>query len=246
MMKDTLSFARLALLLFGFVVIPTQAIVGGIATTNSISIGAVYTQGLFGSQYACAGTFVSSNKFLTAADCVLGHSPRDISIKWGASNRLNEPSSSPPTLVTIQPDYNELTGDANVAVLTLKTSTTGPSHATLAKESSIQTGDALTLYGWGLTGLEGLSTRFPAELHMVEVPALSTSECRSEGIDIGAGQFCDQSDSGKGFCIGDHGGPVVDSSGTVVGIISGRENCGLGTPEVITNVAYYYHWIISQ
>ncbi|KAF7618046.1 hypothetical protein AFLA_006952 [Aspergillus flavus NRRL3357] len=68
MMKDTLSFARLALLLFGFVVIPTQAIVGGIATTNSISI-----------------------------DCVLGHSPRDISIKWGASNRLNEPSSSPPT-----------------------------------------------------------------------------------------------------------------------------------------------------
>ncbi|KAB8247675.1 trypsin-like cysteine/serine peptidase domain-containing protein [Aspergillus flavus] len=195
-------------------------------------------------EFSCGGVLISPNKILTAANCVDGRSLSDLKIGYGSLDRDSEPTTSHLSEITIHPDYDPLTLSANIAVLTLRDVFSAPSYAPLAQQPSIRTGDSLTLYGWGRTSLEKI--KLPTKLHKVEVQALDTIACVSEHLDLGSGQFCDTSTSGKGSCFGDHGGPALDSSGTVVGIISGRQNCGLAKSELITDVAYYYTWIISH
>ncbi|OOO14170.1 peptidase S1 and S6 chymotrypsin/Hap [Aspergillus oryzae] len=245
MMKIAFSFMSRALFLLSFIVIPIQAIVGGIEAAQASHIGALYAKSEFGFyQFSCGGVLISPNKILTAANCVDGRSLSDLKIGYGSLDRDSEPTTSHLSEITIHPDYDPLTLSANIAVLTLRDVFSAPSYAPLAQQPSIRTGDSLTLYGWGRTSLEKI--KLPTKLHKVEVQALDTIACVSEHLDLGSGQFCDTSTSGKGSCFGDHGGPALDSSGTVVGIISGRQNCGLAKSELITDVAHYYTWIISH
>jgi secreted trypsin-like serine protease len=82
------------------------------------------------------------------------------------------------------------------------------------------------------------------------MPLISIGD-RSPGdgtdVTLGPGQFCDQSVSaGKGACTGDQGGPIIDSNGSLVGIIGGSGNCGTAIPEVNTDLVYYRDWITSK
>ena len=47
---------------------------------------------------------------------------------------------------------------------------------------------------------------------------------------------------GKGACLGDTGGPLVDSMGYLVGVVS-RGNACMGYIDVYTEVAHFVGWV---
>lgn len=59
-------------------------------------------------------------------------------------------------------------------------------------------------------------------------------------------QLCTFTEEGQGVCMGDSGGPLVEkSSGCLAGIVSFGVPCGLGFPDVFTEVSYFGRWVDS-
>ncbi|XP_073512101.1 trypsin-3-like [Phyllobates terribilis] len=97
--------------------------------------------------------------------------------------------------------------------------------------------------GWG--NLKTSGVQYPDNLQCLDVPVLSTSNCKSSYPNkITNNMFCaGYLEGGKDSCQGDSGGPLI-CNGELYGVVSWGQGCALtGYPGVYTKVCIYFDWI---
>lgn len=57
--------------------------------------------------------------------------------------------------------------------------------------------------------------------------------------------ICTSNDKGQGFCLGDHGSPLV-VNGTLIGTASWNVDCESGLPDVYTKIYPHMKWIQEE
>ncbi|VUC23479.1 unnamed protein product [Clonostachys rosea] len=178
----------------------------------------------------CGGVLVDANTVLTAAHCSVDQSASSVKVRAGSLKWASGGTQVGVSKITVHPDYDSSTVDNDVAVWKLASpieSGSNIAYATLpASGSDPEAGSTVTVAGWGLTSESG--STLPASLLKVSVPVVSRSTCRSQyGTSaITDNMFCaGVEEGGKDSCSGDSGGPIVDESNTLVGLVSWGQGC---------------------
>jgi trypsin len=141
----------------------------------------------------------------------------------------------------VHPSFSSSTLTNDVAIWKLATSIPTSStigYASLAASGSDPaSGSTSTVAGWGTTSAGGSS---PTTLRKVDVPIVSRATCRNNYSvsEITDTMFCaGVTAGGKDSCQGDSGGPIVDSSKTLIGLVSWGDGCAeAGKPGVYARV----------
>ncbi|KAF2444876.1 insect inhibitor with A fungal trypsin [Karstenula rhodostoma CBS 690.94] len=235
---------------FGAAIPPTEAgtssvnIVGGTAAAAGDFPFIVSLQ-VSGSHY-CGGTLVNANTVVTAAHCGVAYSASRVTVRAGTLSRGSGGTVVSVSSIKTYSGFNSGTLDGDVSIVKLATSiptSSTISYATLAASGSDPaSGATVTVAGWGATS-EGGST-LPTALRKVSVPVVARATCASQykAIDprysVTTNMFCaGLTAGGKDSCQGDSGGPIVDSSKTLVGIVSWGEGCAEpNAPGVYTRI----------
>ena len=129
----------------------------------------------------------------------------------------------------MHPNYDDAALNNDVAIWKLATSiptSNTISYASLAASGSDPaSGSTSTVAGWGATSESGSSS---TTLLKVNVPIVSRATCRNNYSvsEITDAMFCAGVPAGgKDSCQGDSGGPIVDSSKTLIGVVSWGDGC---------------------
>ena len=150
--------------------------------------------------------------------------------------------------IDIHPKYDADSLDNDIAFLALADSYSGATPAQLpTKRNSLGYGSPVRIFGWGKTSKGG---SLSSTLKTASVKTISRSGCQNTYgpiTTITSREFCVATKDGKGACQADQGGPVVDSAGTLVGVISRTTSCDAGNyPGVDIQVDAYLDWINSK
>ncbi|CAI6069639.1 unnamed protein product [Clonostachys chloroleuca] len=206
-----------------------------------------------GGSHFCGGVLLNANTVVTAGHCS-DSSASSVRVRAGSLNRSSGGTQVGVSSITIHPDYyvsNDIPYN-DIAVWKLSTSIAETSstikYAKLAAQGSDPSaGTTMTVAGWGLTSETG--TTLPTTLRKVSVPVVSRSSCQA---DYGSGAITDAmwcagfTSGGKDSCSGDSGGPIVDSSGTLTGVVSWGNGCAQADyPGVYTRIGKFNTWINS-
>ncbi|XP_023342063.1 venom protease [Eurytemora carolleeae] len=214
--------------------------------------------------HICAGTLITNRHVVTAAHCVHDTSVHIWQVVAGElrpdKRDLGEQIRKVERILN-HPDYktpSPLSHD--IALISLTEGVNWSSEVSpicLPLESfSLDEKDA-TLVGWGHEhiGMNSVPTVFSEILMYTSIPLLSNNVCQTwfdeknyEIIQIQDGHLCaGVKEGGHDGCKGDSGGPLsigLESSGTLVGVVSVGVGCGLPKlPGVYTRVSSYTHWI---
>ncbi len=148
----------------------------------------------------------------------------------------------------VHPNFNNKTLTYDFLVLKLNRGVPTPSVPLNSNPNSPISNEQLTVTGLGLTTDGGEE---PEDLQKVDVYYLTPSTCSSayasQGIpNSSTVQMCaGVSGVDKGFCNGDSGGPLLNSRGVQVGIVSGSIGCG-SYPGFYSRVSNQISWIQQQ
>ncbi|KOC65504.1 Enteropeptidase [Habropoda laboriosa] len=236
---------------------PSQArIVGG----GSSSAGswpwqvALYKEG----DYQCGGALINERWILSAAHCFY-HAQNEYWVaRIGATRRGSFPSPYEQVLrldhISLHPDYIDNGFINDIAMLRLEEPVTFSDYVrpVCLPQSEPKSGTTCTVTGWGQ--LFEIGRIFPDTLQEVQLPVISTEECRRKTLflplyRITSGMLCaGLKDGGRDACLGDSGGPLVcsgsDNKYTLHGITSNGYGCARpGRPGVYTKVHYYLFWV---
>jgi secreted trypsin-like serine protease len=187
----------------------------------------------------CTGVVLSERIVLTAAHCVSG--PADTKLHWRGAN--GAPVVVDVDHVAVHPEYRAnapRTRERSVDLAVVRAATPLPSRfsfAALSNRPTLSLGEDVRIGGFGVTaeGAGETSGVFRAAELSVRAPLsrlLGWAES-GDGRPLGA-------------CTGDSGGPMIDATGEVVGIIAwssgqGRRGCGGVTQSIL--VAPQRGWI---
>ncbi|TVY31787.1 Trypsin [Lachnellula subtilissima] len=181
----------------------------------------------------CGGVLVNSKTVITAGHCSVDTSASSVKVRAGTLTWASGGTQVSVSSILVNPDYttnSDGVPDNDVAVWHLSTaiptsSTIG--YATLpAQGEDPATGSTLTVAGWGTTSESASS--LPAALRKVNVPVISRASCQAEysTADVTTNVFCaGLAAGGKDSCSGDSGGPIIDSTGVLVGLVSWGQGC---------------------
>lgn len=202
-----------------------------------------------GGSHFCGGVLLNANTVITAAHCSVGQSASSVRVRAGSLTWASGGTQVGVSAIKYHESYNSARIDNDVAVWHLATpiaASSTISYATLpAQGSDPAAGTSLTVAGWGILTENGQS--LPATLRKVTVPVISRTTCRSNyGTSaITDNMFCaGVTTGGKDSCSGDSGGPIVDSSKTLLGLVSWGNGCAEAAyPGVYTRVGQYVTWI---
>src|SRR6266511_4391834 len=167
----------------------------------------------------CGGSLQPSGRILTAAHCVLGSSPSQVSVLLG-QRQLSTSGHAPLIAVTgisVDPNYDPDTAQNDAALLALA-SPASQSPITPVQPGSDDglwdPGDPLKVIGWGATDPAG--TMYPTDLKETTITRKDDSTCAFDyqditgGFDPNSGLCADG--PGTDSCFGDSGGPLFSEA----------------------------------
>ncbi|KAL0119332.1 hypothetical protein PUN28_009716 [Cardiocondyla obscurior] len=233
----------------------TARIVGG----ASSSMGnwpwqvALYKDG----NYQCGGTLIKDRWIISAAHCFYRAQDSYWVARIGATRRGSFRSPHEQLLrvdyISLHPDYIDNGFINDIAVIRLERSVIFSDYIrpVCLPKAPVASDTVCVITGWGQ--LNELGRVFPDTLQEVEVPVISTEDCRRKTLflplyKITSGMFC-AGNGGKDACLGDSGGPLVCSSPlenryVLQGITSNGYGCGRRErPGVYTKVYTYLSYI---
>lgn len=236
---------------------PTQArIVGGGSSTSGSWPWqvALYKEG----DYQCGGALINDKFILSAAHCFY-HAQNEYWVaRMGTTRRGNFPSPHEQLVrvekISLHPDYVDNGFINDIALLKLEQSASFSDYVrpVCLPKTEPKEGEMCKVTGWGQ--LFEVGRVFPDTLQEVELPVISTEECRRRTLflplyKITSGMLCaGLKDGGRDACLGDSGGPLVcpesNNKYTLQGITSNGYGCARpGRPGVYTKVHHYVPWI---
>ncbi|MFZ3557212.1 serine protease [Streptomyces sp. BH055] len=245
---------RLAVLLAGVAALtlsatatPATAVIGGQDAANdqypwNVS---VRTNG-----HRCGGVIYNGSTVLTAAQCVDGLNPKDLSIRYGTLTHASGGTDVGVKDVIMHPDYDSWAHDNDIAVLHPDTPLIKGENARSVclpePGSDPAEGTVATLTGWGATRVGGT---IPQRLQKVDLSIVDRATLRSDysgSYDIANNMIgASYSEAGRGAAHKDEGSPLTvqnsqTGAATLLGIYSwGSGNASPHLPAVFTNVSPY-------
>ncbi|KAF2024016.1 trypsin [Setomelanomma holmii] len=206
-------------------------IVGGVAASAGDFPFIVSLQTSSGSHF-CGGSLLNANTVLTAAHCTVDQTASSLRVRAGSLQRSSGGTLVSVSSLKVHPSYVSSSQDFDVAIWKLSTAvptSTVSTYAQIAASGSDPVaGTTNTVAGWGTTTSGG--STLPAALRKVDVPVVSRTSCRSSyGTSaVTLNMYCaGLTAGGKDSCQGDSGGPIVDSSKTLLGVVSWGDGCAL-------------------
>ncbi|XP_051155582.1 trypsin-like [Leptopilina boulardi] len=229
---------------------PPQKITGGAYTVEDEF---PYIVSLLNDGYhSCGGAIISQQHILTAAHCVYKaiYPYSNLVVVSGTKSLLQGGERHSISKVTVHPLFimsNQYSFPNDIAVLKLSTPIIFNEHQTLIQLPSYNPieGSQGIIAGWGYRS--NYNKQASLFLNKVIVEIMHSSTCQKYmGNQLYYEQICGIYSRGQGTCNGDSGGPLV-SNGQVVGVVSwGSELCGVGNPDIYTNVYSYINFIRQQ
>ncbi|KAL7798431.1 trypsin-like serine protease [Trichoderma ceciliae] len=197
----------------------------------------------------CGGVLVNARTVVTAGHCSVDFSASQVKVRAGTLTWASGGTQVGVSQIIVNPSYVTRSGvpDFDVAVWHLSSSI--PTSSTIgyaklpASGSDPASGSTLTTAGWGTTNEN--SNSLPSRLNKVSVPVVSRSTCQAEYGVITNNMFCaGLAQGGKDSCSGDSGGPIVDASGTLQGVVSWGQGCAeAGFAGVYTRLGNFVSFI---
>jgi trypsin len=182
----------------------------------------------------CGATLVHDDILVSAAHCAGAFRNKTIYIGATLLDGSNAKDKIRASYETVHPDFEEEALLNDVLLIKLSRRSTIAPLPYAASETLPLTGATTTVIGFGSTKFKG-DLSYELEEVRVDVRDHVTCEASYGALDRTV-QLCAGGD-GKDSCNGDSGGPMISSSGILVGIVSFGYQCGEeGYPGVYTRV----------
>ncbi|MFC3998383.1 S1 family peptidase [Nocardiopsis sediminis] len=223
-------------------------IIGGVDATEEYSFMVSLQQG---GEHFCGGSLIDSEWVVTAAHCVEGSEPEQITTRIGSNDHTSGGTEAEISRIVTHPDFDydldELTVVADIALVKLAEPVEQEPIA-IAPEAG-GAGTPTRLLGWGAT-CEGDDCPEPRSV-LQELDTEIVSGDRCTGLD-GATEICTQHPTEDAqACYGDSGGPQIrrgPDGWELIGATSRDGDydsdplCSTG-PAIWTDVTAYEDWI---
>ena len=244
-------------------------IVGGTVAPSGLAPWQVSLQ--YRGRHFCGGSLIAPSWVLTAAHCVHGESPRNMTVMRGSQSLSAGGVESAVGRIVIHEGYDpdRIASPHDIALIRLAEPFAVSRRETVQLQSEDlerafgSPGACAVMTGWGRTRSgrrggsrpRGRERDIPDRLQAVDQPIIDNRTCAGAwgSAAITDGMVCAGYEQGtKGSCRGDSGGPLVVPGGatswTQLGIVSwGPADCGEAEVYgVYTRVAPYIDWIQEQ
>jgi secreted trypsin-like serine protease len=211
-----------------------------------------------GNPTLCGASIIGASWLVTAAHCVAGSTPSNISVFVGITNLSGRSNQNALAVsgVTINPSWNSTTFNGDIALLQLATplnfsTTVQPIALPLTQDPATwpAAGTIAQISGWGSTSFGGgySDSLSAANVSILGGPGENT--CGSYGSSFTSfDKICaGKVGGGVDTCQGDSGGPLVVSTATGVvlaGLTSVGTECALANfPGIYARITTFLPWI---